>query len=359
MTVLQVCAYAAPYEGNFIKSLKALGIALSKGGHEQIYAFPESARELAWVIELRKHSKVYFLPLSNARLKPKTYFLLKRIFRENPTIRIVHSHFELYDVPVELTAPKGTKVYWHLHDAIEIYDDLKNRLANYVQYHFFGKHAILLSVAEKYMEFVIRLGFSREKALLLPNGLDTSRIVKKDILPEKSHYDFLTFGWDFDVKGISTIIDACELINNNGGTLKFLLNGTEDTWKKLDNYTSGKQLPYLHRCAPVENVNEMYGQADTFILASKMETFSYSVCEAAYSGMQVICSDIPELGWAKELPTVLFFEVSNPEDLQEKMNQVLNGAKPSAEKVNAARSVIEEKYSVEHWVKRVLSIYMA
>ena len=25
MTILQVCAYAAPYEGNFIKSLKALG----------------------------------------------------------------------------------------------------------------------------------------------------------------------------------------------------------------------------------------------------------------------------------------------------------------------------------------------
>ena len=25
MTILQVCAYAAPYEGNFIKSLKVLG----------------------------------------------------------------------------------------------------------------------------------------------------------------------------------------------------------------------------------------------------------------------------------------------------------------------------------------------
>ena len=47
MTILQVCAYAAPYEGNFIKSLKALGKVYEEKGDKMVYAFPESARNIS------------------------------------------------------------------------------------------------------------------------------------------------------------------------------------------------------------------------------------------------------------------------------------------------------------------------
>ena len=72
MTVLQVCAYAAPYEGNFIASLKKLGEALKSRGHKMIYAFPENAREKEWCQKLSGETKVYFLPLAKARIKPST-----------------------------------------------------------------------------------------------------------------------------------------------------------------------------------------------------------------------------------------------------------------------------------------------
>jgi hypothetical protein len=58
MKILQVCAYAAPYEGNFIKSLLALESHLTAAGHEVVYAFPESAASIEWCkeIEVRHHA---------------------------------------------------------------------------------------------------------------------------------------------------------------------------------------------------------------------------------------------------------------------------------------------------------------
>ena len=55
----RVCAYAAPYEGNFIKSLKVLGNVYKEKGDKMVYAFPESARNILWCKELEKHTDVY------------------------------------------------------------------------------------------------------------------------------------------------------------------------------------------------------------------------------------------------------------------------------------------------------------
>ena len=63
MNVLQVCAYAAEYEGNFIKSLRCLDNLLREQGHNTLYAFPENAKNKEWCAELSKTSKVFFLPL--------------------------------------------------------------------------------------------------------------------------------------------------------------------------------------------------------------------------------------------------------------------------------------------------------
>ena len=169
MKILQVCAYAAPYEGNFIKSLKALGEALEEHGHEMLYAFPEAAREIPWCQDLSKHVKVYYLPLAKARIRPSTYLALRKIYQENPTIGIVHSHFELYDVPVNWIFPKHVKIFWHLHDALEMYSDFKNRLMHKLQYGWFHGKAELLSVSKKNMDYVLKCGFPPKQIQYIPS----------------------------------------------------------------------------------------------------------------------------------------------------------------------------------------------
>ena len=117
--LLQVCAYAAPYPGNFMNTLQMLALASQERGYETVFAFCETAKELKWCQELSKQYKIYYLPVSKARIKLKTYTVMRRIYKEN-NIVIAHSHFELYDMAVNLMAPKGTKVFWHLHDSLEL-----------------------------------------------------------------------------------------------------------------------------------------------------------------------------------------------------------------------------------------------
>ena len=74
---------------------------------------------------------------------------------------IAHSHFELYDIPVAHMAPKNTKVFWHLHDSLDLIYEKSNfiyRLLWKYQYKFAGKRAVLLSVSQKSKEFSIKLG---------------------------------------------------------------------------------------------------------------------------------------------------------------------------------------------------------
>ena len=79
MNILQVCAYAAPYPGNFIKSLLSLDEELRKNGHNTFYAFPEKSQSFEWCKELQRKTEVYFLPLAKARINPKTYIKLSKI----------------------------------------------------------------------------------------------------------------------------------------------------------------------------------------------------------------------------------------------------------------------------------------
>lgn len=71
MKILQVCAYAAPYEGNFIKSLLTLQNRLRSENYEMIFAFPESIAKHPWCQSLAEHNTVYFLPFAHYKEKAK------------------------------------------------------------------------------------------------------------------------------------------------------------------------------------------------------------------------------------------------------------------------------------------------
>ena len=81
MTVLQVCAYAAEYPGNFIRSLELLESELKKLGHDTVYAFPEAAKAREWCKSIENRTAVYYLPESKARIRPSTYIKMRKIDR--------------------------------------------------------------------------------------------------------------------------------------------------------------------------------------------------------------------------------------------------------------------------------------
>lgn len=353
MTILQVCAYAAPYEGNFIKSLKTLGKEYEKRGDRMIYAFSESAREIQWCKQLEKETDVYYLPLAKARIKPKTYMDLKKIYRKYPNLKIIHSHFELYDAPVSLTAPKNVKVFWHLHDALEGYTGIKNRLEHKIQYGFCHKNAILLSVSKKHMEYVLKKGFPKKNARYVPNGLDTDRIKLVSISSNKREYDFLIFGWEFERKGVDLCIEAFKKLNN--ANIKIAIVGSENTKYIIkEKYGNIKGIEVIK---PVLDINELYSKCKCFLHISRAEGLSYALLEAIYAGLPVICSDINENKFAKVFPTVKMVKNEDVNDIYRKMQEIIEKNDFSEEDVLKSREIIDNQYSISCWVKNMVKQY--
>lgn len=354
MTVLQVCAFGAEHPGNFIASLEALERALASTGVKTIYAFVERAADKDWCKEIRKRTKVYFLPEAKARILPKTYQIMRSIYNENE-VDIVHTHFELYDIPATVTAPKTAKIFWHLHDPITPGNGLRSILWK-LQYGCVGKRATLLSVADYYRNVAVDLGFPKSQTALVLNGIDLQRITKKptNVIPE---YDFLTFGWDFERKGDDLIIRACDRLAEDGYQFKLLLNGNESTWTKLDEFLDGRNPAYLIKGNPVSNVSELFEKSKVFIQASRRETFSYAVCEAAYAGLPVISSDIAGLEWAHSLPSVRFFENEDVDGLYTQMKVFLGRKNISDCDISTSQECIKANLSIDSWAQNIIAYY--
>ena len=354
MTVLQVCAFGAEHPGNFIASLEALEQTLSRKNVKTIYAFVERAADKDWCKEICKRAKVYFLPEAKARILPKTYQVIRSIYAENK-VDIVHTHFELYDIPATVTAPKSAKVFWHLHDPIMPGTGFRSMLWK-LQYGHVGKRATLLSVADYYRNVVVELGFPKDQTELVLNGIDLNRVSAKTA-GEKAEYDFLTFGWDFERKGDDLIVEACDKLEKDGYQFKLLLNGNDTTWANLDSFLNNRVPSYLVKGNPVKDVSELFEKSKVFIQASRRETFSYAVCEAAYAGLPIISSDIAGLEWAHELPTVSFFENEDKNGLYAQMKAFLDGKCVPDSDVHRSQEYIKDNLSISAWVRSIIGYY--
>lgn len=352
--VLQVCAYAAPYAGNFINTLLKLDSCYRRRGYKTIFAFPENAKKLEWCTELEKHFKVYYLPLDNARIKPNTYSKMKKIYNENNVI-IVHSHFELYDIPVKLVASKNIKVFWHLHDSLDMIYNKSNfvyKILWKLQYSIFSKNVKLLSVSEKAKVFAIKLGFNSNNAYFVPNGIDTERINLTKKEHNKFKYDFLLFGWDYYRKGVDLLLRSIEIIKKEN--FKVALVAGNDTWK-LININEYVQLVNQD---PVNEVSKLYKNTNCFLHISRSEGLSYALLEAIYSGCIVLCSNIEQNMFAKIFPTVFFVKNESVQDIALNMKRVMNSEIFISKKdIDNAKKLIEENYSLDSWTKKIMEFY--
>lgn len=356
-SVLQVCAFGAPNPGNFIASLLALEKCLKDKGFETVYAFAETAKDKQWCMEICKKHRVYFLPVAKARILPSTYMLLKKIYSEND-ICIAHSHFELYDIPVTVTAPKAVKIFWHLHDPLPDKISGLHGLLTRIQYGIIGKKATLLSVSEYYRKQVIKLGFPAKQSVTILNGISLDRIQPVQINRNDCKYTFLTFCWDFYRKGTDLILTACDRMYEEGYLFNILLNGNNQTWPYVQKHYRNNIPSYIVCGDPVENVNLLYSNAVSFVQASRRETFSYAVCEAAYAGLPTISSDIAGLEWAHDLSTVLFFEKENIDELYECMKKIVSKSwRLKDDDVRSSRNIIEKQFSLKNWCEKILQIY--
>lgn len=355
MVVLQICAFAAPTPGNFIPSLLGLEKALNQKNISTIYAFPERAKDKAWCVEIQERTKVYFLPETHARINIDTYRKIRKIFKEN-AVGVVHSHFELYDIPAALIAPKGIKVFWHLHDALKAnYEkaSLSRRLLTRMQYGWFGKRAKLLSVSKEHAEFAAKLGFAAGNIEYVPNGINTDRINIELIDSSLQRNYLLIFGWEVYRKGVDLLVEAVRG-GYNSAHIKVVGQDECEAYLRRENISHA-----IVFSRPVLDINELYMQTSVFLHISRAEGLSYALLEAIYAGLPVICSNIPENEFAREFRNIYWIRNGNIEDLREILDSVqMIQQKVTIDDILFNRRLIDERYSLNTWISRLVKYYV-
>lgn len=357
MNILQVCAYAAEYEGNFMKSLYSLENKLNSMGHNVYYAFPEKTKEMLWCQNLEKRTKVFYLPLRMARIKPSTYLYLRNVIKENE-IKLVHSHFELYDLPLAMVC-KDVKMVWHIHDAIQNHysrANISRRILYKLHYSVFSKKANVISVSNKHLDFVKSLGLKSPSYKVILNGTDLQRIKKVDF-NKKKKFDFLIFAWEFERKGGPLVLEAAQILEDAGYKFVIAFVGNEDTWSKelVKNYINKS---WLFKQDFVEDVNVLYDNTKCFLHVSLAEGCSYALEESIYTGLPIICSDIEENQFSFDFPTVHVVKNNDAYSTADAMKKLIDSNFEQDDNIiEQSRELLKNNYSIDSWSNKIIDYY--
>ena len=258
----------------------------------------------------------------------------------------------MYDIPVNWSFPEKIRIFWHLHDAIEMYSDFKNRLIHKIQYGWFHGKTILLSVSQKHKDYVLKCGFPSKQAYYLPNGVDIDRIRLVEVPVDERKYDFLIFGWEYERKGVDLCCQAVKKLNR---PIHVAVVGTKETSdlirKDFEDIHGVEVIP------PQADINSLYNQTKCFLHISRAEGLSYALLEAVYAGLPVISSDIQENLFAKVFPTVHFVKNEDVSSIVKAMSDILLVSLIPSEAYLQSRCMIEKDYSISNWVTKLLERY--
>jgi glycosyltransferase involved in cell wall biosynthesis len=363
--VLHAAQYAAPYEGNFIKSLKRLEEDLCAEGATMAYCLPRQAEGQPWFPEFRQLHKVYTVDPWDAAGVREMLDVLR------PSI--VHCHFEGYDVTVSkaigLIDEYSPKVVWHLHDWFRY---VKNPLkAIYMRWCFFRHYCLnangvsVIGVCDEIVRFVSRFkqmggtNFYRKQTIL--NGIDLNRVERPNVnATPHNPFTFLTFGGRNVQKRVDIVFMAFREIfkRNADASYRLLITEGTDTRETIEKLCGGVMPRWCQLIKQTDNINAVFAMADCFISAAEYETFSYAVCEASIYGLPVIQSNIPGTKWNNANPSTFLFSPGSVGELLAQIERVA-GVFRSLPDARCRSRQNNLKYSLVHWSKEIIQFYQS
>jgi glycosyltransferase involved in cell wall biosynthesis len=377
-----ISAYAAIYGGNFIKMLQALSAQLIL--HYQcniFFIFPKQDNK-DWLDELAKCYTIGYISSTNTTNEISSYL-------NKWDIDLVHSNFERYDVPIAKAInrlKKEIKQVWHIHDYMTLdktglsLPHIRKFITNrkfWIHYGKWGKNAFFIPVSDEMAHFVNHYrthqftypkafshdSFEQETIIrseTVINGIDLSRIsdIESYNRPHEP-FTFVTFGGYAQLKGIPTILDACEILSQKKVHFKLLITESDSTKQLIEDRYNDNNPDWLTTKDQTDNISDIFSAADCYISASRKETMSMAIAEASLFGLPIIQSDIPGTEWNASSPSTFLFPVDNATVLSQMMGKVMNLTENGSIKAMTEESKIlnQNRLKMDLWVNRIISIY--
>lgn len=362
--VLHCAVYAAPYAGNFVRSLCALEKSLLPLGMNTAFVFLAGAKQQSWWEDFVAKHHAYCIESISENGKCKE---LAKIIKElDPAI--IHTHFEGYDVPVAMAVKSchsKARIVWHMHDVLAYHQNPLKRLYQYFcffrHYCYYGRGVSAIGVSKQILDFTSGyrrlMGGAFLRSTVIANGIDISRIVQRKSLQQHAPYTFLTFGGRNVQKRVDLLLDAASRIYK-GNNIRVLITKGTDTGQVVDDFFNGHVPDWCMVIAQSDDINSIFAQADCFVSTSVHETFSYAICEATVYGLTVIQSDIEGTKWNAGNPSTHVFRSEDVVDLAEAMKKVMSEDPTNLTnkiKETQSRNIID--YSLDAWCGKIINFY--
>jgi glycosyltransferase involved in cell wall biosynthesis len=364
-TVLQVMDYAAPYEGNFIPSIKNLEAHLNEAGIRLIYMFPKSAERFPWLKQLIREEKViYFIDPSFFSKKVKysnIKYLNSIVIKEE--VSIIHTHFVAYNYTLVLMK------YFFLHKVRVIGNFMNEFHPPFNKYRrikiFITKISfdLVIGSSKSVVQSLKNAGINGKMIRQVDNALDLAHLQNRDsiVLRErKSQKVVLMFGWPYYRKGIDVGIKAIsELITEGNDFLLAIALAGPSSLISDDIINDFGEVPsFVRFLGPRNDASAFYNATDVFLSASREEGLAYSVLEAAYCDPLIVVTAIG--GHALDIPFIGVYDVDNIVKLKNLLKELCN--KRDEEKMrikNAQREYVSNKYDINDWSESVMKCYLS
>lgn len=361
--ILIAAQYAAPYEGNFIASLKTLKRRLTSDHNAEVaFAFPRAMELQPWAHNFINENVVFLTGDESTLITRREAEKIINDFKPN----LIHTHFEGYDTCFHRLSHK-CRIVWHMRDTLTFQTNYVKAL---YQFYCYFKHyglpflrsgnryhkPCIIGVCSHEPKFIrkYRLGI-RTREDIIPNGINLSRI---DCKLRKSHKEFifLAFAGRNSQKRVDLLLLAADsLIKRNFKLRVVIVDGHVPS--VADTIFRNKP-EWLTEIKPLEDINQVFALADCFVSTSVHETFSNAIAEAAAFGLPVIQSDIESTLWNADNPSTFLFRSEDVEDLEKAMLKLMKIPSFEIAKMTKITSKnIFEKYTLEAWTEKVIDFF--
>lgn len=344
--VFFICNYCADYGGNFLASFNFLADKLVKKGVIVYFVFPQEAQSLKWEIDLSRFNTIYcdfndenLIGIVNQHLTKNDYC-------------IIHLNFlsSLFLLKLRKTLGNHAKYVFHQHMAVNF--GVKQIIKGIILRLFAPKATAYIGVSpEVYKDVKKEIG--KQKSFLVLNAIDIERL---KLNKKVENANILIFGTDFKRKGVDIAIEAIKNSNISQKCKLLIVTHKEDEARQLILEQFDAIPDFVKILPPVQNVEELYQKSFLFLSPSRLEAFGYAVVEAAYSGDQVIISNIPGQNILAKIPGVKVIQPENTEQLEKKINEAY-AYKDKNRDNNETRKYIDGHFSLSHWANSILRIY--
>lgn len=351
--VIYVCNFAANYGGNFLSSLYNVAKKLSEKQVEVSFVFPDNAIDKNWEVNLEQFN-VKYVDFNNS-----VFFLntVKKLVTDNC---IIHTHFLneksflKLGLGINKFGFKNVNFVYHEHMVPSI--KLKYKIIGYSG-DIILRNSYYIGVSPAVKKELEKLHFNN-RTFLLTNGIDIKRLNFEENKTHKNN-NILIFASAYYRKGTDLAVEAINSCWLRDKVQLILVTHNPVEARSILEKHYGLVPKFVKIVPPYKNIALLYQNSFLFLSPSRSEAFGYANLESAYSGNQVIVSNIPGQSTLKNVPYITWISKNSVSELQKAIMDAYKNKDSDSIKQQKLENnkFITANYSLDNWTIKLLEIY--